>query len=62
MATRKSIDCRGYPSEKNCSLKISGTEAEVLDAAVQHAVSAHGHESSAELREEIRSMLKDESD
>jgi predicted small metal-binding protein len=62
MATRKSIDCRDYPSEKNCSLKISGTEAEVLDAAVQHAVSAHGHESSAELREEIRSMLKDESD
>lgn len=62
MATRKSIDCRDYPSEENCSLKISGTEAEVLDAAVQHAVSAHGHESSAELREEIRSMLKDESD
>ena len=62
MATRKSIDCRDYPSEKNCSLKISGTEAEVLDAAVQHAVSAHGHESSEELREKIRSMLKDESD
>jgi predicted small metal-binding protein len=62
MATRKSIDCRDYPSEKNCSLKISGTEAEVLDAAVQHAVSVHRHESSAELREEIRSLLKDESD
>ena len=62
MATRKSIDCRDYPSEKNCSLKISGSEAEVLDAAVQHAVSAHGHERSTELREEIRSMLKDESD
>jgi len=31
---RKSIDCRDYPSEKNCSLKISGTEEEVLDAAV----------------------------
>jgi predicted small metal-binding protein len=41
-AQRKSIDCRDYPSEKNCSLKISGTEQEVLDAAVQHAVSAHG--------------------
>jgi predicted small metal-binding protein len=62
MATRKSIDCRDYPSEKNCSSKISGTEAEVLDAAVQHAVSVHGHESSAELREEIRSLLKDERD
>lgn len=55
---RKSIDCRDYPSEKNCSLKISGTEQEVLDAAVQHAVSAHGHENSPQLRNEIRSMLK----
>jgi predicted small metal-binding protein len=60
MATRKSIDCRNYPSENNCSLKISGTEEEVLDAAVQHAVSAHGHKESAELRQQLRSMLKDE--
>jgi hypothetical protein len=61
-AQRKSIDCRNHPSEKNCSLKISGTEQEVLDAAVQHAVSAHGHENKPELREQIKSMLKDESD
>jgi len=61
-ANRRSIDCRDYPSEKNCSLKISGSEEEVLDAAVQHAVSAHGHANSAELREQIKSMLKDESD
>ena len=62
MATRKSIDCRDHPSENNCSLKISGTEEEVLDAAVQHAVSVHGHRESAELRQELRSMLKDEND
>ncbi len=61
-AQRKSIDCRDYPSEKNCSLKISGTEEEVLDAAVQHAVSAHGHEETPQLREQIRSMLKDSND
>jgi predicted small metal-binding protein len=61
-AQRKSIDCRNDPSEKNCSLKISGTEQEVLDAAVQHAISAHGHENTPELREQIRSMLKDEGD
>jgi len=59
MANRKSIDCRDHPSEKNCSLKISGTEEEVLDAAVQHAVTAHGHENSPELHEQIKSMLKD---
>jgi predicted small metal-binding protein len=62
VAQRKSIDCRDYPSEKNCSLKMSGTEQEVLDAAVQHAVSAHGHENSPELRDQIKSMLKDTSD
>lgn len=61
-AQRKSIDCRDYPSDNNCSLKISGTEDEVLDVAVQHAASAHGHEETAELREQIRSMLKDERD
>ena len=62
MGVRKSIDCRDYPSEKNCSLKISGTEQEVLDAAVQHAVSAHGHNKTPELRSQLRSMLKEAND
>ena len=57
---RKSVDCREYPSEKGCTLKLSGTEEEVLDAAVQHAVAVHGHENTPEFREELRSMLKDE--
>ena len=61
-ARRKSIDCRDYPSDKNCSLKISGPEEEALDAAVQHAASVHGHENTPELREQIRSMLKDADD
>ena len=57
---RRYIDCSEYPSEKNCTLKISGTEEEVLDAAVQHATSCHAHESSDELREKLRQLLKDE--
>ena len=57
---RKAIDCREYPSEKGCTLKISGTEEEVLEAAVQHAVSAHGHQNTPEFREELRGILKDE--
>jgi predicted small metal-binding protein len=61
-AQRKFIDCRDYPSEKNCSLKISGTEEEVPDAAVQHASSVHGHPYTPELREQIKSMLRDEHD
>jgi predicted small metal-binding protein len=62
MAQRKSIDCRDYPSDKRCTLRISGTEQEVLDAAVQHATSAHGHTDPKELREQLKSMLKDSSD
>jgi predicted small metal-binding protein len=57
---RKFIDCREFPSEKNCSIKISGTEDEVLDLAVLHANSVHGHEDNTELREEIRKLLKAE--
>ena len=59
---RKSVDCRLFPSEKSCTLKISGTEEEVLDAAVLHAVSAHGHENTTGLREQLRSSLQDEKD
>ena len=57
---RKVIDCRNFPSEKNCTLAISGTEEEVLDLAVLHAVTVHGHQNTPELREQIRSLLKDE--
>ena len=59
-ARRKAIDCREFPSEKNCTLRISGTEDEVLEMAVQHACASHGHENGPELKEEIRKLLKDE--
>ena len=58
--TRKYIDCRESPSEKNCSVAISGMEEEVLDLAVVHASAAHGHANTPALREQLRSMLKDE--
>jgi predicted small metal-binding protein len=57
---RKVADCREMPSESGCTLTISGEEDEVLRAAVEHAVSVHGHTDSPELRDQIRSMLKDE--
>ena len=57
---RKFIDCRNFPSDKNCSLRISGTEDEILEIAVQHAVASHGHENTRELREELRSLLQNE--
>jgi predicted small metal-binding protein len=62
MATsqRKVVDCRQHPSENHCTLTIAGKEDEVLDAAVQHAVSRHGHKESPELREQIKGILRDE--
>ncbi len=59
-AVRSYIDCREFPSENNCSLKISGTPDEVLLVASQHAVSSHGHKDTPELREMLKSGLRDE--
>ena len=58
--TRKVIDCRRFPAEKPCSIAISGTEEEVLQLAVLHATTVHGHQDTPELREQIRSLLRDE--
>ena len=59
MSDRKAIDCRDYPSEKGCTLRVEGREEEVLDVAVSHAVTSHGHTDNPELREQIRGLLKD---
>jgi predicted small metal-binding protein len=59
--TRKMIDCRRMPSERNCSLTIAGTEEEVLTIATRHAVEEHGHADTPELREMLRGALVDES-
>ncbi|MGH2396763.1 MAG: DUF1059 domain-containing protein [bacterium] len=60
MAKRKVADCRQFPSEKQCTLTIAGTEKEVLTVAVWHAVQSHGHKETPQLRNQIRAMLKDE--
>lgn len=57
--SRKMIDCRKSPSESNCSLTIAGTEDEVMDAAIAHAVAKHGHVDGPELRAAIRAGLED---
>ena len=57
---RMAADCRLFPSEKNCSLYISGTEDEVLAVATRHAINEHGHKDSPELRQQVRGMMKEE--
>jgi len=57
---RKSIDCREYPSDINCTVQLSAdTIDELVDIAAAHAVAAHGHKDSPELRAVLRGICKD---
>lgn len=57
---RKMIDCREFPSEKNCTLSIAGEPEELERAAVQHALDVHGHKDTPEFRELLRASFKDD--
>ena len=55
---RKFIDCRDVPGVQ-CTIAIfAENEEELLQAAIQHAVSAHGCEDTLELRERLRQLFK----
>jgi predicted small metal-binding protein len=57
--TRMSIDCRAFPSKQNCTVAISAdSEEELLEAAVEHAVTVHEHTDTPELRQQLRKMFK----
>jgi predicted small metal-binding protein len=57
---RRYIDCREFPSEMNCSVAISAdSDSELLEAAVQHAVTVHKHADSAELRSQLKTLFHD---
>jgi hypothetical protein len=57
---RKIADCRRFESDSNCSLTIIGEEHEVLATAAQHAVAAHGHDDTPELRTQLQAILEPE--
>lgn len=58
---RKVIDCREFPSDTHCTVSIAAdSESELLEAAVQHAVSMHHETDTPELRKEIRKHFKSE--
>ena len=57
---RKYIDCREFPSESKCTVSIAAdSEAKLLEATAQHAVSVHGHEDSPQLRAELRKLFRE---
>jgi predicted small metal-binding protein len=39
---------------------MAGSEEHVVEAAAIHAVTAHGHDDTVELRQQIRQTMKDE--
>ena len=56
---RKYIDCREYPSESKCTVALSAdSDDELLEAAVQHAVSVHGHKDTPDFRQQLRQLFK----
>ena len=56
---RTYIDCREFPSDMHCTVAIAAdSETELLDAAVQHAVSVHGHSDTPELRLQLGQLFK----
>lgn len=56
---RQYVDCREYPSDMNCTVAIAADdEQELIAAAVQHAVTVHGHSDTPELRNQVRSLIK----
>ena len=59
--SRKVVDCREIPSESGCTVSIAADrEDELLEAAVQHAVSVHKHKDTPELRAMIKKGFKEE--
>lgn len=56
---RKYIDCREYPGDIRCTVAISAdTDNELLEAAVQHAVTVHKHQDTPELRKQLTTMFR----
>ena len=60
MGERKVMDCGKYPSDNNCTLRISGKVEEVMPVAIHHAITSHGHKDTPEFRKQLKSMLEDE--
>lgn len=55
---RKYVDCREMPSESGCTVAISAdSEDELVEAAVQHAKTVHGHDDTPEFRDMLRGAI-----
>lgn len=56
---RTYIDCRDFPSDMNCTVAIAAdSPSELLEAAIQHAVSVHQHQDTPEFRQQLQQLFK----
>jgi hypothetical protein len=55
---RTVFDCARVPG-KTCTLQIIGDKKDVLAAAKQHLVSAHGHKNNKQLDENLATVVDD---
>ena len=64
MAQRVKVDCRKYPSDKGCTVTISGSVEEVVELGWLHAKMHHAHkgEEEKELKDWIRGNAEPSSD
>ncbi|UCG38331.1 MAG: DUF1059 domain-containing protein [bacterium] len=54
------VDCREHPSVSRCSIAISADDRnELIEAAVQHAVTVHEHVDTPELRTELKKSIRE---
>jgi hypothetical protein len=56
MADRYRVDCRKYPSDKGCTVAVSGSLEEVVELGWLHAKVHHNHSDSEE--KEIREWIR----
>jgi hypothetical protein len=56
MANRVKVDCRKYPSDKGCTITVSGSLEEVVELGWLHAQVHHAHKDDEEkaIKEWIR--------
>jgi predicted small metal-binding protein len=56
--TRRYVDCREMPYESRCTVAISADdETELLEAALDHAVSMHGYRKNDDIRAMLRQAM-----
>jgi len=64
MANRFKVDCRKYPSEKGCTVAITGALEEVVELGWLHAKMhrAHKHEEEKGIKDWIRNNAETAND